>query len=96
MNSRSQRLSNASFCRSCREARYIFTDPGGETLEEWERNYRMDYVIQSGAAKGLVLSLRRANIRTGVSDGQGGFDTDQRGSFDHAFTFTTPMPLSKV
>jgi hypothetical protein len=49
----------------------------GETFEEWERDYRIDYAIQSGAAKGLAFSLRRANYRTGVPEAQGGFDTDQ-------------------
>lgn len=49
----------------------------GEKYKEWERDYRMDYVIQSGTAKGLAFSLRRANFRTGVPEGQGGFDTDQ-------------------
>lgn len=31
---------------------------------EWERDLRLDYAIQSGALKGLGLSLRRGNYRT--------------------------------
>lgn len=47
------------------------------TFKEWERDYRIDYVVQSGVAKGLGFSLRRANYRSGVPDSQGGYDTDQ-------------------
>jgi len=49
----------------------------GDTFKEWERDYRIDYTIQSGIAKDLGFSLRRANYRTGVPDAQGGFDFDQ-------------------
>lgn len=49
----------------------------GSTFSEWERDYRIDYAIQSGAAKGLGFSLRRANFRTGVPESQGAYDTDQ-------------------
>jgi hypothetical protein len=49
----------------------------GEKYKEWERDYRIDYVIQSGAAKGLAFSLRRANFRTDVPEAQSAFDTDQ-------------------
>lgn len=40
---------------------------GGTTIDrysEWERDVRLDYVVQSGALKGLSFSLRRANFRT--------------------------------
>lgn len=40
---------------------------GGVTIgryNEWERDVRLDYVLQSGALKGLGFSLRRANFRT--------------------------------
>lgn len=40
---------------------------GGVTIDryrEWERDVRLDYVLQSGALKGLGFSLRRANFRT--------------------------------
>lgn len=49
----------------------------GSTYKEWERDYRVDYVVQSGVAKGLGFSLRRGNYRSGVPDSQGGYDTDQ-------------------
>lgn len=49
----------------------------GEKYSEWERDYRIDYVIQSGVAKGLGFALRRANYRTEVPGSQGGYDTDQ-------------------
>lgn len=50
---------------------------GSRTYKEWERDCRVDYVVQSGSAKGLGFSLRRANYRSGVPDRQGGYDTDQ-------------------
>ena len=40
---------------------------GGVTTasyNEWERDLRLDYTLQSGALKGLSVSLRRANFRT--------------------------------
>lgn len=49
----------------------------GEKYSEWERDYRVDYVIQSGVAKGLGFALRRANYRTQVPESQGGYDADQ-------------------
>jgi len=33
---------------------------------EWERDMRLDYVLQGGAFKGLGFSLRRANFRTSL------------------------------
>ena len=60
----------------------------GSTYSEWERDYRIDYAIQSGAAKGLGFSLRRANYRTGVPESQGGNDTDQtRLYINYIYTF---------
>ncbi|MFK3723998.1 OprD family outer membrane porin [Pseudomonas monteilii] len=44
---------------------------------EWERDMRVDYVIQSGPAKGLAFTLRRGSFRTEVPDSQGGYDFDQ-------------------
>ncbi|MGY2182947.1 OprD family outer membrane porin [Pseudomonas agarici] len=59
-----------------------------ETYREWERDLRVDYVIQSGPAKGLGFTLRRANYRTGVPDGQGGYDIDQtRLYLNYTYTF---------
>ncbi len=49
----------------------------GSTYSEWERDMKIDYVIQSGSLKGLGFSLRRANFRTGVPTAQGAADTDQ-------------------
>ncbi|PYB78861.1 outer membrane porin, OprD family [Pseudomonas sp. LB-090624] len=49
----------------------------GDTYSEWERDYRIDYVIQSGVGKGIGFALRRANYRTEVPESQGGYDTDQ-------------------
>ncbi len=49
----------------------------GDHHKEWERDLRLDYVIQSGVAKGLGFTLRRGNYRTEVPDSQGGYDIDQ-------------------
>jgi hypothetical protein len=49
----------------------------GDKYSEWERDYRIDYVIQSGLAKGVGFALRRANYCTEVPESQGGYDTDQ-------------------
>ncbi len=49
----------------------------GPTYSEWERDIRVDYVVQSGPAKGLGFGLRRGSYRTGVPDAQGGYDIDQ-------------------
>jgi len=38
---------------------------------------RLDYIIQSGPAKGLALTLRRGSFRTGVPNSQSGYDFDQ-------------------
>lgn len=60
----------------------------GSTFSEWERDYRIDYAVQSGAAKGLGFSLRRANYRTGVPESQGGSDADQtRFYINYTYTF---------
>ncbi|BDM22264.1 OprD family outer membrane porin [Pseudomonas sp. LRP2-20] len=60
----------------------------GKTYKEWERDYRLDYTIQSGPAKNLNFSLRRANYRTGVPDAQGGYDVDQTRFFvNYSYTF---------
>jgi hypothetical protein len=47
------------------------------TYTEWERDMRVDYVVQSGPAKGLGFTLRRGNYRTDVPDAQSGYDIDQ-------------------
>lgn len=47
------------------------------TYSEWERDLRLDYVIQSGPAKGLGFILRRGNFRTDVPNSQSGYDIDQ-------------------
>lgn len=39
---------------------------GGERYSEWERDARIDYVVQSGALKGLGASLREGSLRSGV------------------------------
>jgi hypothetical protein len=44
---------------------------------EWERDMRLDYVLQSGPLKNLAFSLRRGNFRTEVPNSQGGIDYDQ-------------------
>ncbi|MBW1247913.1 OprD family outer membrane porin [Pseudomonas tolaasii] len=39
---------------------------GGERYSEWERDARIDYVVQSGALKGLGASLREGSFRSGI------------------------------
>lgn len=38
---------------------------------------RLDYIIQSGPAKGLAFTLRRGSFRTGVPDSQSEYDFGQ-------------------
>jgi hypothetical protein len=35
---------------------------------EWESDYRLDYVLQSGTFKGLGFTLRKGVFRTGLPD----------------------------
>ena len=35
--------------------------------KEWERDLRLDYVLQDGALKGLGFSLRNASLRGNVA-----------------------------
>lgn len=38
-------------------------DANGSDLEEWERDFRVDYVLQDGALKGLGLTWRNSMVR---------------------------------
>jgi hypothetical protein len=49
----------------------------GREYSEWERDMRLDYVIQSGPLKDFGASLMRGNFRTEVPGSQGGADVDQ-------------------
>ncbi len=40
----------------------------GADGEEWERDLRIDYTVQSGTLKGLGLSWRNAILRGNVAD----------------------------
>jgi hypothetical protein len=59
---------------------------GNGTFSEWERDARIDYVIQEGVLKGLGASLRHGIYRgTGESSGR---DTDQtRLIFNYTYSF---------
>jgi hypothetical protein len=50
---------------------------GDKAYSEWERDIRLDYVLQGGPLKNLAFSLRRGNFRTEVPSAQGGIDYDQ-------------------
>ncbi|KAF1029396.1 MAG: Porin-like protein NicP [Pseudomonas sp.] len=39
---------------------------GGQRYSEWERDARIDYVVQSGPLKGLGASLREGSFRSGI------------------------------
>lgn len=36
-------------------------------IGEWERNLRLDYVVQSGALKGLAFAWLNASLRSDVT-----------------------------
>ncbi|MNG33809.1 Porin-like protein NicP precursor [compost metagenome] len=40
---------------------------GASDVGEWERDLRLDYVVQSGALKGLGLAWLNASLRSDVS-----------------------------
>ena len=42
-------------------------EAAGHDLKEWERDFRLDYTLQSGPLKGLALSWRNATQRGNVS-----------------------------
>ncbi|HDS1743947.1 MULTISPECIES: OprD family outer membrane porin [Pseudomonas] len=50
---------------------------GGQEYSEWERDLRLDYVIQSGPLKNFGATLMRGSFRTEVPGNQGGADIDQ-------------------
>jgi hypothetical protein len=49
----------------------------GREYNEWERDLRLDYVIQSGGLKNFGVTLMRGNFRTELPANQGGADVDQ-------------------
>jgi hypothetical protein len=49
----------------------------GQKYSEWERDMRVDYVVQSGVLKDFGVSLMRGNFRTEIPGSQGGADIDQ-------------------
>ncbi|KJK09480.1 MULTISPECIES: OprD family outer membrane porin [Pseudomonas] len=58
---------------------------GGGTYHEWERDARVDYVIQEGTLKGLGASLRHGSYR---GEGQSIDDQDQtRLIFNYTYSF---------
>ncbi|CAK9892310.1 MULTISPECIES: OprD family porin [Pseudomonas] len=58
---------------------------GGGTYHEWERDARVDYVIQEGTLKGLGASLRHGSYR---GEGQSINDQDQtRLIFNYTYSF---------
>jgi hypothetical protein len=60
----------------------------GREYSEWERDMRLDYVLQSGPLKNLAFSLRRGNFRTEVPNSQGGIDYDQTRLYvNYTYTF---------
>jgi hypothetical protein len=50
------------------------TSGSGPDLSEWERDERIDYTLQNGAAKGLTVTLRHGKYK---GDGTGLADSDQ-------------------
>lgn len=51
--------------------------------KEWERDFRLDYVLQEGALKGLGLSWRNASLRSEVAN-----DTDENRLY---VTYSLPL-----
>lgn len=60
----------------------------GQEYREWERDLRVDYVIQSGPLKNLGATLMRGNFRTEVPGNQGGAGIDQtRVYLNYSYSF---------
>lgn len=61
---------------------------GRQEYSEWERDLRLDYVVQSGPLKNFGATLMRGNFRTEVPGNQGGADIDQtRLYLNYSYTF---------